>query len=53
MGQKGNCTFLSILGRHSEVFVVLVVLALGKCDKILRNQNRVCAICGQLVRANT
>jgi hypothetical protein len=29
MGQKGNCTFLGILGRHGEVFVV-VVLALGK-----------------------
>jgi hypothetical protein len=29
MGQKGNCTFLGILGRHDEVFVV-VVLALGK-----------------------
>ena len=48
MDQKGNCTFLDILGRHGEVFVVLVLLALGKSrgDEILQNQNRVCRFVG-------
>ena len=27
MGQKGDCTFLGILGRHGEGVVVVVVLA--------------------------
>jgi hypothetical protein len=47
MGQKGDCTFLGILGRHGEVFVVLVVLALEKSrqNEILRIQNRVCDLC--------
>jgi len=43
--QKGNCTFLGILGRHREgICQLLVVLALERCRRLIKSRkSKLCA----------